>query len=93
MRIGSNGLKSNIINHFKAQPKVPKFLYALRRSIYISIKIPKGIVDNNLPISNGRCFPDRDYIERYRVVLSRLFLSMKATNLQAVILLYEALLE
>ena len=37
--------------------------------------------------------PDKDYIERDRVVLSRLFSSIKATDPQVVILLYDALLE
>ena len=35
--------------------------------------------------------PDRDYIKRYRVVLSKFILSIKSTNPQVIIILYEAL--
>ena len=36
--------------------------------------------------------PDRDYIGRYRVVLSRLFSAMKSTDPNVVIILYESTL-
>ena len=102
VRVISNGLKADIMNHFKAWPKVPKAsksLLALKKSTYTSTIDSEGIVDLMDLVYTGLAITylylivdillDRDYMKRYRVVLSRLFSSIKATNLQVIILLYE----
>ena len=86
-----------IMNYFKVQLKVPKSPLVLRRSICTSIVIPEVIVYLIDLVYKGWSITylylivdihlDRDYIERYRVVLSRLFISIEAANLEMVILL------
>ena len=87
------------MNHFKVQLKAPKLLSALRKSTYTSIMDFEETVHLMDLVCTGSAItylylivyvpPDRDYIEKYRVVLSRLFSSIKANNLHVMILLME----
>ena len=93
--------KAQITSHFKTIPKTPKSPSALKKSTYTMNATQEELEENNDPVCTGTMTtylylmvdvpPDRDYIGRYRMVLSRLFSSMKSTNLNAVIILYKSL--
>ena len=93
-------LKTQITSYFKLQPKMAKSPPALRKSTYTSSTSIEVTEDSNDLVYIGSSItylylmvdvsPDRDYIGRYRVVLSRLFSAMKSTNLNVVIILYES---
>ena len=103
MRTVSNGLKTDIINYFKVQLKGPKSPSVLRISTYANTSNSRVKLDLIDPVCTESAMtylylivdvsPDRDYMERYRVVLSRLFSSIKATDPQIVILPHKSLLE
>ena len=95
--------KSQITSHFQMVPKTPKSLSALKKSIYTMDATQEELEENYDPVCTGTMItylylmvyvpPDRDYIGRYRTVLSKLFSSMKSADPNAVIILYESLLE
>ena len=95
-------LKTQITSHFKPQLKIAKSLPALRKSIYTSSTGTEVIEDSNDLVCAGSSITylylmvdvslNRDYIGRYRVVLSRLFSAMKSADLNAVIIPYKSTL-
>ena len=94
---------AQITSHFKTIPKTPKSPSALKKSTYTMDATQEELEDNNNPVCTGTMItylylmvdipPDKDYIGRYRIVLSRLFSSMKSADPNAVIIPYESLLE
>ena len=84
-------------------PKTPKSPSALKKSTYTMNTTQEELEDNNDPVCTGTMTtylylivdvpPDRDYIGRYRTVLSKLFSSMKSADPNAVIIPYESLPE
>ena len=94
---------AQITSHFKTIPKIPKSPSALKKSTYTTNAAQEDLEDHNNPVCIGTMItylylmvnvpPDRDYIGRYRIVLSRLFSSMKSADLNAVIISYESLPE
>ena len=95
--------KAQITSHFKMIPKMPKSPSALKKSTYTLNPPQEELEENNNLVCTGTMItylylmvdvpPDRDYIGRYRTVLSKLFSSMKSTNPNAVIIPYESLLD
>ena len=95
--------KAQITSHFKMIPKIPKSLSALKKSTYTMDATQEELEDNNDPVFIGITITylylmvdvplDKDYIGRYRIVLSRLFSSMKSANPNVVIIPYKSLLE
>ena len=95
--------KAQITSHFKTIPKTPKSPSVLKKSTYTTNAAQEELEDHNDPVCTGTMIIylylmvdvplDRDYIGRYRIVLSRLFSSMKSANLNAATILYESLLE
>ena len=92
--------KVQITNHFKVVPKISRSLSALKKSTYSSSIGTLMKVDLEDPVATTKSKtyiylvvdipPDRDYIVRYRMVLSRLFSVMRSANLDAVIILYDS---
>ena len=92
---------AQITSHFKMIPKMPKSPSALKKSIYTTNAAQEELEDHNDPVYTGTMItylylmvdvpPDRDYIGRYRIVLSRLFSSIKSADPNAVIIPYKSL--
>jgi len=80
-----------------------KSLSALKKSIYTTNAASDELEDYNDLVCIGTLITYlylmvdvplyRDYIERYRIVLSRLFSSMKSADPNVVIIPYESILE
>ena len=95
--------KAQITSHFKTIPKIPKSLSTLKKIIYTTNAAQEELEDHNDLVCIGTMITylylmidvplDKDYIGRYRIVLSRSFSSMKSTNPNAVIIPYESLPE
>ena len=93
--------KAQITSYFKTIPKMPKSPSALKKSTYTMNATQEELEDNNDLVCTGTMITylylmvdvplDKDYIGRYRIVLSRLFSSMKSANPNAVIIPYESL--
>jgi hypothetical protein len=93
--------KAQITSHFKMIPKMSKSPSTLKKSTYTTNTAQEELEDHNNLVYTGTMItclylmvdvpPDRDYIGRYRIVLSRLFSSMKSTNPNVVIIPYESL--
>ena len=92
--------KSQITSHFQTVPKTSKSPSALKKSTYTMDATQEELEENNDPVCTGTMAtylylmvdvpPDRDYIGRYRTVLSKLFSSMKSADPNAVIIPYES---
>ena len=84
-------------------PKIPKSPSALKKSTYTTNAAQEELEDHIDLVCTGNIItylylmvdipPDRDYIGRYRIVLNRLFSSMKSADPNAAIIPYESLPE
>ena len=91
---------AQITNHFEPKPKMSKSPSALKKSTYTNSISQEVIEDSNDPVCIGSSMaysclmvdvpPDRDYTGRYRMVLGRLFSSMKSADPNAVIIPYKS---
>ena len=91
--------KAQITSHFKMIPKMSKSPSALKKSTYTTSAALDELEDHNDPVYTGTLITylyrivdvplDRDYIEKYRIVLSRLFSSIKSADPNIVIIPYE----
>ena len=91
---------AQITNHFTPKPKTSKSPSALKKSTYINSISQEVTEDSNNLVCIGSLMtylylivdmpPDRDYIGRYRIVLGRLFSSIKSADPDAVIILYKS---
>ena len=94
--IDTNSTKTTIISHFNIEPKTLQSPPILKKSIYIRNTKPGETVDLQDPVCFGLSVtylylivdipPDRDYIERYRIVLTRLFSSIRLADPNATII-------